>query len=77
MVRKQKQETEEQHKQIIYNLINNSGIDFTKSKWSKQAIEYLSNRNELWNKGIFRCIRKYYPEFLQRKDIWKRKGSKY
>lgn len=71
----QKQEIEEQHKQIIYNLINNSKIDFTKSKWSKQSIEYLSNRNELWNKGIFRCIRKYYPEFLQRDDVYKRKGS--
>lgn len=72
----QKQEIEEQHKQIIYNLINNSGIDFTKQGWSKQAINYLANRNELWNKGIFRCIRKYYPEFLQRENIWKRKGSK-
>ena len=72
----QKQEIEEQHKQIIYNLINNSGIDFTKQGWSKQVINYLANRNELWNKGIFRCIRKYYPEFLQREDIWKRKGSK-
>lgn len=74
---KQKQEIEEQHKQIIYNLINNSGIDFTKQGWSSQAINYLANRNELWNIGIFRCIRKYYPEFLQRKDIYKRKGSIY
>lgn len=72
----QKQEIEEQHKQIIYNLINNSEIDFTKQGWSKQAINYLANRNELWNKGIFRCIRKYYPEFLQRENVWKRKGSK-
>ena len=72
----QKQNIEEQHKQIIYNLINNSGIDFTKSGWSKQAINYLTNRNELWNKGIFRCIRKYYPEFLQRNDVYIRKGSK-
>lgn len=72
-----KQEIEKQHKQIIYNLINNSGIDFTKSKWSAQAINYLLKRNELWNKGIFRCIRKYYPEFLQREDIYKRKGSIY
>ena len=72
----QKQEIEEQHKQIINNLINNSGIDFTKQGWSKQAINYLVNRNELWNKGIFRCIRKYYPEFLKRDDVYKRKGSK-
>ena len=73
---KQKQEIEEQHKQIICNLINNSGIDFTKSGWSTQAINYLLKRNELWNKGIFRCIRKYYPEFLQRNDVYIRKGSK-
>ena len=74
---KQKQEIEEQHKQIIYNLINNSGIDFTKSGWSTKAYNYLLERGELWNKGILRCIRKYYPEFLQREDVWKRKGSVY
>ena len=72
---KEKQKVEEQHKQIIYNLINNSGIDFTKSGWSKKCIEYLLNRNEMFNKGIFRMIRKYYPEFLQKEDVWKRKGS--
>ena len=73
---KQKQQIEENHKQIIFNLINNSGIDFSKSGWSTQAIQYLKERGELWNKLIFRCIRKYYPEFLQREDVWKRKGSK-
>jgi very-short-patch-repair endonuclease len=72
---KKNQEIEEQRKQIIYNLINNSGIDFTKSGWSKKATEYLLNRNEMFNKGIFRIIRKYYPEFLQREDVWKRNGS--
>lgn len=72
-----KQQEYDKRKQIIENLINNSGIDFTKSHWPTEAVKYLENRNELWNKGIFRCIRKYYPEFLQRKDIWKRKGSKY
>ena len=73
---KQKQEIEEQHKQIIYNLINNSGINFTQSGWSTKAYNYLLERNELWNKGILRCIRKYYPEFLQRNDVYIRKGSK-
>ena len=58
------------------NLINNSGIDFSKSGWSTQATKYLKERGELWNKLIFKCIRKYYPEFLQREDVWKRKGSK-
>lgn len=74
---KQKQQIEENHKQIIYNLINNSGIDFSKSGWSTQATKYLQKRGELWNKLIFRCIRKYYPEFLQREDVYKRKGSKF
>ena len=72
----QKQQIEENHKQIIFNLINNSRIDFSKSGWSTQATKYLKERGELWNKLIFRCIRKYYPEFLQREDVWKRKGSK-
>lgn len=74
---KQKQQIEENHKQIIHNLITNSGIDFSKSGWSTQATKYLKERGELWNKLIFRCIRKYYPEFLQREDVYKRKGSKY
>ena len=70
-----KQQEYNKRKQIIENLINNSGIDFSKSGWSTQATKYLQERGELWNKLIFRCIRKYYPEFLQREDIWKRKGS--
>lgn len=74
---KQKQEKIDKQKQIIYNLINNSGIDFSKSGWSTKAYKYLKERNELFNKIIFRCIRQYYPEFLQREDVWKRKGSKY
>ncbi len=74
---KQKQEIEQNHKKIIYNLITNSGIDFSKSGWSTQAVNYLENQGELWNKHIFQLIRKYYPEFLQREDVWKRKGSKY
>lgn len=75
--RKKKEEKENKERQIIQNLIENSGIDFSKSTWSKQSIEYLKSRNELWNKMIFRCIRKYYPEFLKQENVWKRKGSKY
>lgn len=71
------EEKTNKERQIIQNLIENSGIDFSKSTWSKQAIEYLKSRNELWNKMIFRCIRKYYPEFLKQDNVWKRKGSKY
>ena len=71
-----KQQEENKRKQIIENLINNSGIDFSKSHWSSNACTYLENRGELWNKGIFRCIRKYCPDFLKRDDVWKRSGSK-
>ncbi len=73
---KQKQELQEKRKQIIYNLINNSGIDFSKSGWSTQSYKYLEDRGELWSKHVFNNIKKYYPEFLQREDVWKRKGSK-
>lgn len=68
---------EEKQKQIIQNLIENSGIDFSKSGWSTEAKQYLENRGELWSKHIFQNIKKYFPEFLQRNDVWKRKGSKY
>ena len=64
-------------KQIIQNLIENSGIDFSKSGWSTEAKQYLENRGELWSKHVFQNIKKYFPEFLQRNDVWKRKGSKY
>ena len=74
---KEKQQIRENNKQIIYNLINNSGIDFSKSGWSGKAYQYLKNRNELIDKCIFRLIKNYYPEFLQREDVWKRKGSIY
>lgn len=73
----QKQELQEKRKQIIYNLINNSGINFNKSGWSSQSYKYLEDRGELWSKHVFNNIKKYYPEFLQREDVWKRKGSKY
>lgn len=69
-------EKEQKEKEIILNLINNSGIDFSQSGWSSKAKQYLKERDELWNVGIFRCIRKYAPEFLEREDVWKRKGSK-
>jgi len=61
---KQKQEIEENHKQIIYNLITNSDIDFSKYGWTSKALKYLQERNELWNKHIFQLIKKYYPDFL-------------
>ena len=73
---KKKQELQEKRKEIIYNLINNSGIDFSKSGWSTKSIKYLEERGELFDKMIFRRIKQYYPDFLQRNDVYKRKGSK-
>lgn len=76
--KKQKQISKTEYKkQVIINLIENSGIDFSKSGWSGKAVEYLKNRNELWSTHIFQNIKEYYPEFLQRNDVWKRKGSNY
>ena len=76
--KKQKQNAETEYKkQIIQNLIENSGIDFSKSGWSTKAKQYLENRGELWSKHIFQNIKTYFPEFLKRDDVWKRKGSNY
>ena len=72
---KEKLQKEEIQYYIIKNLIENSGIDFSKRCWSKNAKEYLIERNELFDKQIFRSIKKYFPEFLKRNDVWKRKGS--
>lgn len=72
---KEKLQKEEIQYSIIKNLIENSGIDFSKRCWSKNAKEYLIERNELFDKQIFRSIKKYFPEFLKRNDVWKRKGS--
>ena len=72
---KEKLQKEEIHCSIIKNLIENSGIDFSKTCWSKKAKEYLIERNELFDTQIFRSIKKYFPEFLKRNDVWKRKGS--
>ena len=74
---KEKQKIEDNHKQIIYNLIYNSNIDFSKSGWSAKAYKYLKERNELWNKHIFGLIRNFFPDFLKQENVWKRKGSIY
>lgn len=80
-LKKQKQEIkkqrDEKRKAILKNLFENSNIDFSKRKWSSQALKYLQSRNECWDVKIFSCIKKYYPDFLKRNDVWKRKGSIY
>lgn len=72
-----KQNNIEKQKQIIYNMLYNSNIDFTKSGWSTKCYNYLKERNELFSKHIFQVIKKYFPEFLTDTKVWKRKGSKY
>ena len=69
----------EEHKKylIIQDLIENSGIDFSKSGWSSQGKIYLKSKNNLWDKNIFRNIRKYFPDFLKLENVWKRKGAIY
>lgn len=68
-------EKEECNKKYIELLINNSGIDFSKSGWSRKAQEYIKKYNPEWNSGVFRIIRRYCPEFLKQDNVWKRKGS--
>lgn len=68
-------EKEECNKKYIELLINNSGIDFSKSGWSRKAQEYIKKYNPEWNSGVFRIIRRYCPEFLKQNNVWKRKGS--
>ena len=75
--RKQQEIVETQNKQIVYDLVNNSGIDFTHSGWSQKAQEFVYAKNHKWKNGIFRIIRRYYPEFLKQDNVWKRKGSNY
>lgn len=72
---KEKLQKEEIQYSIIKNLIENSGIDFSKSGWSRKAQEYIKKYNPEWNSGVFRIIRKYCPEFLKQDNVWKRKGS--
>lgn len=59
---------------ILIQSIENTNIDFSKS-WTKHIKLYLENNNLLWDKCIFRCFKKYYPEFLEKNDIWIRKSS--
>ena len=68
-------EKEECNKKYIELLINDSGIDFSKSGWSRKAQEYIKKYNPEWNSGVFRIIRRYCPEFLKQDNVWKRKGS--
>lgn len=73
----EKERIKARHIEIINDLINNSNIDFSKMGWNKKAKEYLIKNDSLFDKVIFRAIRKYRPDFLKRDDVWKRHGSIY
>lgn len=59
-------------KQIIYTKYNSilkeacekSKIDFTKYGWSVKLQQYLKDRNLLFDKQIYRALKKYFPEFF-------------
>lgn len=71
------EEQNNKRKEIIRNLIENSNIDFSKSGWTEKCKDYLKSRNEFFSNHIFQNIRKYFPDFLKRSDVFKRKGSIY
>lgn len=71
------EEQNNKRKEIIRNLIENSNIDFSKQGWCNACKEYLKSRNELFSNHIFQNIRKYFPDFLKNKNVFKRKGSIY
>jgi very-short-patch-repair endonuclease len=62
---------------IILDLINNSGIDFSKNGWTNKALIYVNNQNKNWNSNILKVIRRYEPNFLKQDNVWKRKGTIY
>lgn len=72
-------EEENRRKEIIRDLIYNSGIDFSKRGWSTESLRYLSSKENLYTKHphIFQDIRKFFPEFLKSENVFKRKGSTY
>lgn len=79
ILEKQQQEENKHNyrKEILYNMLYHSNINFTKSGWNKECIKYLKSINYPYTNHLFRQIRKYFPEFLKQDNVWKRKGSIY
>lgn len=51
-------------RKILLDLLNNSNINFNKSKWAKEAFNYLNDKG-IWFKSNFkREILKYIPEYI-------------
>ena len=64
-------------KNILYKMLYESSIDFSKSGWNKQCIIFLQENNYPYITNIFRQIKHFFPEFLKDASVWKRKGSIY
>jgi len=64
-----------ERKAILYDLIKNSGIDFSHFGWVKIAKQYLAEKNNLYSQHLFEELRKYYPDFIKSENVFKRKGS--
>jgi len=71
-----KQKETENRRIILENACKNSNIDFSKFGWSNKLVNYLDNRNELFDKLIFRALKKYYKEFFNIYKPFIRKSSK-
>ena len=63
-------------KQILEKACKESNIDFSKFGWSSKLSKYLFERNELYDKIIFRALKKYYPEFFNIYHPFIRKSTK-
>lgn len=63
-------------KQILEKACKESNIDFSKFGWSTKLSKYLFERNELYDKIIFRALKKYYPDFFNIYHPFIRKSAK-
>lgn len=60
---------------ILLDLIENSGIDFSNSGWSGKAKKYLETKNLLFDKMIYRSLKRYVPEFFENTNVWIKKRN--
>lgn len=72
---KRKEIFETKQHDIVLDLINNSGIDFSKNGWTKEALLYMNEHGGNWHSQIVRVIRKYEPNFIKQDNVWKRKST--
>lgn len=71
--KEEKIKKENNYRDILINLEQNSNIDFSKFGWVQKAKEYLNSRNELFYKNLDKFIKRYYPEFYINNEVFIRK----